>query len=311
MSKSNQPSIKRQLKSIVAVTFLALTAAWLYFGNLGCLAEQLVDGGQVVLEPHRLELTPNTTKTSVAKVTWDAEDLYATSWTLGGSGIEAVSAATISPASGYQATVSITGADYESVYNPGTFSFSSYNSYDIPVTARFAQPFLSAVGGNDVSVTRGAYLSLYTANPQLELTIPAYQPLVRAESGLLNGLSSVRGLILGVKAEMKNAPIDWRYQFKFSLRVHADWDGGDRWTVHLNPSDIPTQTDPAGKWASYRFNDLNLGMDDLLNDSYWGLNAKFGHYFLYFDVEVTQVGLDKSFYASEMSKYPFYIGSLN
>jgi hypothetical protein len=52
-------------------------------------------------------------------------------------------------------------------------------------------------------------------------------------------------------------------------------------------------------------------MDDLLNDSYWGLNAKFGHYFLYFDVEVTQVGLDKSFYASEMSKYPFYIGSLN
>lgn len=311
MFETNRTCITQPLKTIGTLIALALTAIWLYFGNLGCLAEQLVDGGQVVLDPHRIELTPNATKTSVAKVTWDSDELYAKSWTLDAGGIAALSSATINPASGYQATVSITGGDYDAVYNPTDFSFSPYHDYQVPVTAQFAQPFLSAVGGNDVSVTRGAYLTLYTAHPQLELTIPAYQPIVRAESGLLSGLSSVRAMILGVKAEMKNAPSDWRYDFKFSLRVNAMWDGGNRWSVHLNPSDIPTQKDAAGKWASYRFNDLNLGINDLFDNSAWGFNAKLGHYFLYFDVEVTQIGTDETYSASEMSKYPFYIGTLH
>lgn len=311
MSKDHRTPVTPGMKAVVTLLSLALTGGWLYLANLGCLAEQLLDGGQIVLEPHRVELVPNTAKTSRAHVEWESSDWLGANWSLDGAGIQGVVSATLQPAAGPETTITITGGDYDSIYNADRFSFLSSSASDVRVTARFAQPFLSAIAASDVPVTRHRYLSVEAVSPHLEFTIPAFQPIVRAESGLLNGLSSVRSLILGVKAEIKNAPVDWRYDFKFHLRIEALWDGGQRTPVFMVNA-APTLVDSSGKWATLRFNDLSLGMDDLFNNANWGFNAKFGHYFIYLDVDVEQTtGGQRTFSGSEFTKYPFYIGHLN
>lgn len=309
MFKNRALLLKRRLLSTFSFLALGVSGVWLGVANLGCLTEELLDGMRVVLDPHRIDLEPNLTKTSRAEVMWGNDSVGPSSWKVDGDGIDAIVSATVSPRNAYETTISITAGDYDAVYNPARFSFSSYTSYDVPVAATFDHPVASAALGGGVKVTRQKYLALEANRPILELTVPAFQPIVQAESGLMDGMSSVRGLVFGAKAEIKNAPTNWKYSFKFDLRVEASDEGTK---VYLRPADIPTKTDPGGKWATIKFNDLNLGMDAQFDDSQWGLNAKFGAYFIYLNVEATRIGKDeKPFLGSEFIKYPFYIGHLS
>ncbi|MEJ2077583.1 MAG: hypothetical protein P8Z74_06215 [Acidobacteriota bacterium] len=311
MFKNHPIHTTRALGSMATLLVLGLTAGWLYFANLGCIAEQLVDGGEIVLSPGRIELKPNTTQTSNATVTWDNGGLYA-NWSVDGTGIKGVTSATIDPPKGYGATISVTTGDYDSLYGQPAYSMVGHPEQDLPVTAKFAQPFLSAVAHNDIPVTRKKWLSLAIPDPELELTIPAFAPIVHAESGLLSGLSSVRAIVVGAKAEIKNAPSDWRYEFKFSLSVVARHDARDSTTVFLRPDDMPTQTDARGQSATVKFNDLNLGMNDYFDHTDWGLNADFGWYYFALGVEVNQTnGGNGHYWHQENFRYPFFIGSLD
>ncbi|UCF37510.1 MAG: hypothetical protein JSU96_01175 [Acidobacteriota bacterium] len=297
-------------QAMVSVLALIISGTWLYLANLGCLAEELLDGMAVVLTPHRLTLAPNATVTSEAKVVWGSESVGPSTWEVDGKGIAAFQSVSLSPRKGHETTVSVTGADYDAVYDESRFSFSSFSEYSIPISATFDHPVVSAALGGGVPVTRQKYLSLQAANPQMELTVPAFAPILHAESDLLNGGSSVRGLVFAAKAEIKNAPSNWKYKFDFYLRVEAHGSGGGNTTVHLTPKDLSPTTAPSGQLATLKFNNLNLGMDDRFNDSLWALSSISGQYLIYLDVEAVQVaGGDGTFWQQEFLRYPLYINS--
>jgi hypothetical protein len=260
MNKLKSTWLKSSFRSILLLLGLGFVAAWLVLGNLGCIAEILLNGIEMKFTPEKQALLPYQTKTMEASLLLLGDRELDADWTITNTNLPAFSSVKFDD-SGFSPEITITASDPDSFYASRETWNSRLYLGGPRVTAKYVDPWSKTLLGEDVKATLSRYLPLETNKPVMEVIIPMSHPI-------LSGDGFVRAMNLGCKAEIKNAPESWKYTFEFDIDVFSQIvDPGAIHPVRFStfPKDVTVSAD--GKSAKFKLMNLQFrGLEKYISD---------------------------------------------